>query len=58
MERTTGIDYEIPNDYENGTATNTNVIFCSKCGTINHIVLDWSGSIRGIIFCWCCGAEI
>ena len=58
MDSITGIDYEIPDDYERGTANNSNVIFCPNCGAINHNFLNWYGSIQGLIFCWACGKEI
>lgn len=54
----TGINYEIPVDYEYRSTENNNVIFCPNCGAVNHINPNWYGSIQSLIFCVICGKEI
>lgn len=56
----TGTDYTIPKNefYGQMSVNNFDVIFCQNCGAVNHIILDWCGSIKGLMFCVECGQEI
>ena len=42
--------YEEVNSFE--------VMFCPYCGAMNYLDLDWCGSIKGLVYCEICGAQI